>query len=149
MSVVEIGNEQRQHALVEIRRARRHGELKSLAFISHIRGKQDPPILDWQPVTFKPHMRFRDQCMDQRLESRKAFRLCGVHTRAHEVMRQIGMQDAEGRQGAGTFREHDALDTDLIGNRRCMKTSGAAEGDHRKFPRIEALLEQRKPDRCP
>jgi hypothetical protein len=89
----------------------------------------------------EPRMRFRDQRIDLGLERRKVLGPCGVHTRAHEVVRQTGMQDSIGRQRAGTLREYDSLDADLVCDRRCVKPRRAAEGDHSELSRVEALLE--------
>ena len=138
-----------KHGLVEIRFARRHRELESLAGVAHVGGKCDLPVACRRGVGREPRMRFRDQCLDHRHQRRQALGSCGVHARAHQIVRQVGMQNAVRRQSAGIFWKHDALDADLVRDRRGMEPGGAAESDHGEIPRVEALLEQRQANRRP
>ena len=70
------------------------------------------------------------------------------HLRAHEVVGEIGVQDAVGGQRAGTLGEHHARDAELVGHGDRVQARRAAERDHDEVARIEALLEQREADRC-
>ena len=109
----------------------------------HIGSELDVTVARGDGVDVEPCPRVGDEVFEQRRDRGKALGLCVENARADEVMDQIRMKNAIGRQRAGVFREYHAPDPGLVGDRDRVQPGGATEGDHREFARIDAFLEQR------
>ena len=124
----------------------RHGQLEGLALVAHVGGEIDLPVGGGNRVGVEARLRVREQALGHGGERWQAFAGGGQHLRAHQVVGEIGVQDAVGRQGAGALGEHHAGDAELVGHGDRVQARRPAERDHDEVARIEALLEQREAD---
>ena len=147
MEIVKIGDQRRQSRLIEPQEAHRHRELEGLPLVVHVGSELDVTVARRDRVGVEPCPRLGDEVFEQRLDRAKVLGLGVENARADEIMDQIRMQNAVGRQRAGILREHDASDPGLVRDRDRVQPGGATEGDHREFARIDAFLEQRQTDR--
>ena len=147
MEIVKIRDQGRQRRLIELQRAQRHRQLKSLSLVVHVGGKLDVTVALRDRIGIEPCPRVGDEIFERAARSAKVFGRRVQHARADKVMHQVRMQNAVGGQRAGIFREDHALNSRLVGDGDRVQPGGAAKGDHGELAGIDALLEQRQADR--
>ena len=144
MHRMEIIDEPVQRPLIERRAVHADRQLERLALVAHVGGEPDVAVPFGHTVRVEARSGLGQQLDDSRGKRREHGGLGRDDPRAHEIVLEVGVQDAEGRERCGIDGEHHALDSQLLRNGHRMQARRPAEGKQHELPRVEPLLEQRQ-----
>jgi|GEM_PF-6290458 len=105
----------------------RNCEFEGLPFVAEIDCKAVFAIVLWNGVLGELRLALLAQRRDDFLQRRLSHLIERHHAATGEVVRNVRMENAPGRERAGIRRENDALDAELVGNGTGMNRTGTTE----------------------
>ena len=121
-------------------------QFEGLAFVAQIGGEDERALRIGDAIVRQPGSCLFAHDRHHLGNRRNRLAVEWQYARAREIVADIRMQNAPGREGAGIGREDDAGDVEFVGDRAGMDRTGAAEGQQREIARVEALFEQAEAD---
>src|SRR5215210_1008837 len=121
-----------------VQSARLHRQLEGLPPVAQIRPAGKPWSFE---VLLRRPLHLPEPALDLTLVNVREAR----EVRAHVVAPQVGDGEAKGGEHAARARDEDGLDAELFGEGAGVHPAGAAEGQQRELPGVEAALDAYDP----